>query len=362
MLTDLQSGASESSTSEVRLEVSPEVPAITTPADDPQTNDPRANADLRTLIAGCGVYPLDTRSKIFLTGEDRTRWLNGMITNNVRDLAPGHGVYTFLLNAQGKIQGDLYAFNRGETIVLDTDREQLSKLLEIFDHFIVMDDVNVKDASDRLTALGVQGPKTAAVLLAAGIDVPELAPLQFADLKWQDFEITLLRAEAWKGAAYELWLDPANAPALLEALRKAGATPVGAGAQRLYRMASGIPLFGEDIRERDLPQETGQERALHFTKGCYVGQEIVERIRSRGQVHRVFSGFELTAPAAPGDKIAADGKDVGEITSTASIQTPAGKTLIALGYLRREAFNKPLTIHGVPLQRHKLPFQELLQA
>lgn len=358
MLTDLQNGAPESGAPEVRLDACPEVP----PATAPFTEDPRANAELRTLITGCGAYPLDTRSKIFLTGEDRTRWLNGMVTNNVRDLAPGHGVYAFLLNAQGRIQGDLYAFNRGSAIVLDVDREQSAKLLEIFEHYIVMDDVNVEDASNRLTAVGVQGPKTHAVLLAAGIELPDLTPLQLVDLKWRDFEITLLRAEAWKSDAYEVWLDPAHAPALLEALRQSDAKPVGAATQRLYRMASGIPLFGEDIRERDLPQETGQERALHFAKGCYVGQEIVERIRSRGQVHRVFSGFALTAYAAPGDKIAADGKDVGEITSTASIQSPAGNTLLALGYLRREAFSKPLAIDGVPLQRHELPFHELLQA
>ena len=126
-------------------------------------------------------------------------------------------------------------------------------------------------------------------------------------------------------------------------------------------MAAGIPVFGEDIRERDLPQETGQERALHFAKGCYVGQEIVERIRSRGQVHRVFSGFELTAPCVAGDKIEADGKEVGEITSTANFSGPEESRWIGLGYLRREAFGKTLTIHGAAVERHELPFRELLQ-
>ena len=324
--------------------------------------DPRASAELRSLIHGCGVYPLDARSKIVVTGEDRTRWLNGMVTNNVRDLALNHGLYAFLLNPQGKIQGDLYAFNRGENIVLDIDRGQAEKLLGILDHYIVMDDVAIEDASDRLAAVGVQGPKARAVLLSAGIEVPEFAPLQLIDLAWHGSAITLLRAEAWKGEAYEIWIEPKHSLALMEALRQGGAVPVGAAAQRLYRMAVGIPLYGEDIRERDLPQETGQERALHFAKGCYVGQEIVERIRSRGQVHRVFSGFTLTAPCAPGDKIETDGKDVGEITSIANITAPGSEKMIALGYLRREAFSKALTVHGAPVQRHVFPLQELLQS
>jgi folate-binding protein YgfZ len=347
MLTDLHTGASESGVSTLRPDVS--------------DNVSQTSAEFRTLVTECGVYPLDSRTKILLTGDDRTRWLNGMVTNNVRDLAPGHGLYAFLLNPQGKIQGDFYAFNRERDIALDMERSQASKLLAIFDHYIVMDDVNVDDASDRIAAIGVQGPKARPVLRAAGIDVPELVPLRWTTLTWHGSEITLVRAEAWKGEAYEIWLSPESSPRVLPALTQAGAAPVGPSAQRIYRMAAGIPLYGEDIRERDLPQETGQERALHFAKGCYVGQEIVERIRARGQVHRIFSGFDLTAPCVPGDKVVAEGKDVGEITSTATITMPKGDRVIALGYLRREAFTKPLTVNGIAIQKHALPFQEILQ-
>jgi folate-binding protein YgfZ len=348
MLTDLQSDASGSDTPDLR----PGLPDVAAPA---------SYAELCALVAGCGVYALDQRGKILLTGEDGNRWLNGMVTNNVRDLASGHGVYTFLLNPQGKIQGDFYAFNRGESIALDADRGQIAKLLGIFDHYIVMDDVNVSDATDHFAVVGIQGPKARQVLEAAGIGVPELAPLQLAERTGNNGAITVVRAEAWKGEAYEIWLNPEHSAELIAAFRQAGAALIGTGTQRLYRMASGIPAFGEDIRERDLPQETGQERALHFAKGCYVGQEIVERIRSRGQVHRIFSGFELTVPCAAGDKIQTEGKDMGEITSTVVVPLPDGERIIALGYLRREAFTKPLTVNGVPVQRHALPFQEILQ-
>ena len=252
------------------------------------TADPAANAEFRSLIDSCGVYPLDSRGKVFVTGEDRTRWLNGMVTNNVRDLAADHGLYAFLLNAQGRIQGDLYAFNRGNLIALDVDREHAARLIGLFDHYIVMDDVVIEDVTNQLATVGVQGPKAKGALEMAGVVVPELEPLQLAGLTWLGSEITLLRAEAWKGEAYEIWLAPERVPALIEALERAGAASVRAAAQRLYRMAAGIPVFGEDIRERDLPQETGQERALHFAKGCYVGQEIVENSVARAGASRVF--------------------------------------------------------------------------
>jgi len=357
MLTDLHSPTPENTAPAAR-------------PDPPSLDISAGTADeLHTLTTACGFSSLDERSKLLITGEDRTRWLNGMVTNNVRDLAPEHGVYAFLLNAQGRIQGDLYAFNRGGNLVLDVDRSQMAKLMEILDRFIVMDDVAIEDITNRLSTIGVQGPNARAVLKAIALDTPEFEPLQLAQISWRGQEVTLLRSESWKGEAYEIWLTPEHSSALLEALEQAGAAPVGPAAQRLYRMASGIPLFGEDIRERDLPQETGQERALHFAKGCYVGQEIVERIRSRGQVHRVFSGFDLNAPCTPGDKIEADGKEVGEITSTAVFSGPQisgpqikDPRIIGLGYLRREAFNKALTVHGAPVQQHELPFQELLQA
>ncbi len=113
---------------------------------------------------------------------------------------------------------------------------------------------------------------------------------------------------------------------------------MGWEALELQRIASGIPLYGVDIRERDLPQETEQERALNFNKGCYVGQEIVERIHSRGAVHRTFTGFRVVGAApAPGAKVLAGGKEAGEITSVASLPSQNGARTLALGYIRREA-------------------------
>ncbi len=312
--------------------------------------------EFHALLSGCGVYSLEWRVKISLAGGDRVRWLNGMITNNVRDLPPGHGVYAFLLNAQGHIQADLYAFHRGESLLVDAERAQRDKILQLFDHYIIADDVEVSDISDKLTALGLTGPESRSVLVRAGIAVPDLAYLQFIDTQWNRVSCSVLRSGEEAKESWQVWIDPAHMRQLWEALVRAAARPAGAAALNLFRVARGIPQFGQDIRERDLPQETGQMRALSFTKGCYLGQEIVERIRSRGAVHRNFTSFAVDGPLPePGTKIQSEGKEVGEITSSAILPLPGGDGKVALGYLRREAAGKELRAAESKLTPRPLP-------
>jgi folate-binding protein YgfZ len=324
-------------------------------------------AEFEALVSRCGVYDLGWRAKISITGGDRVRWLNGMVTNNVRDLAIAHGVYAFLLNPQGHILADLYACNRGDSLLVDTDQSQLQKVLDTFDHYIIMDDVGVANVSDKLTAVGVAGPSARAVLRTAGIEFADLQPLQFVGLSWRQIGLTLVRADSPGVESYELRLAPEQVASSWEALVSAGAKPVGTSALELLRIACGIPRYGQDIRERDLPQETEQQRALHFSKGCYIGQEIVERIRSRGSVHRMFTGFMVEGPLpSPGTKIQMDGKDVGEITSVASLPAKTGQAPslpVALGYIRREsaAAGKPLTAGDSRLTLAHLPFAEILE-
>ncbi len=313
-------------------------------------------AEFHALLSGCGVYDLSGRAKITLTGSDRVRWLNGMISNNVRDLATGHGVYAFLLNAQGRIQADLYAFNRGESVLVDTERTQRDKVWQSFDHYIIADDVEMTDVSDKITALGLTGPKSRAVLERAGVPVPELTYLQFAAVEWQQIAVTVVRAEEEAKESWQVWIAPEHVTALWDAFVTAGAKPAGSSALNLFRIARGIPQFGQDIRDRDLPQETGQTRALNFTKGCYLGQEIVERIRSRGAVHRQFTAFAVEGPLpGPGSKIQADGKEVGEITSGAILPLPAGDRAVGFGYLRREAVGKELHAGEAQLAPTQIP-------
>jgi folate-binding protein YgfZ len=345
--------------------------------------DPQA--EFAALRDSCAVYDLGYRAKISLTGGDRVRWLNGMVTNNIRDLAAGHGVYAFLLNPQGHIVGDLYAYNLGNSITVDTDFAQVEKILATFDHYIIMDDVEVKwlgspdegvrgstsiedptergaaDASSAgiLTALGIGGPRARDIMGKAGMELPDMQPLQLHDSQC-DCErgcvnCTVVRTDN-PTESYEIWLAPEHVRPLWNTLIAAGALPIGSEALELHRIVSGIPRYGVDIRERDLPQETEQTRSLNFNKGCYIGQEIVERIRSRGAVHRKFSGFlaEGGVPISAGSKIVAGEKEIGEITSVASL--PARKT-VALGYIRREVGvpGREVFISGVKAQVVSVP-------
>jgi folate-binding protein YgfZ len=321
-------------------------------------------AEFRALLSTCGVYDLGWRAKIEVTGKDRVRWLNGMVTNNIRDLPIGRGAYAFLLKPQGQILGDLYAYNRGESLLLDTSQSQAETIFAILKRYIIMDDVQLTPAGGKLTAIGLAGPRSREVLGGAGFELPDLAPLQFVDLTWQQTELTVVRGDNPAVESFELWLAPADAATLWEALSNAGAVPAGARAQELLRIASGVPRYGQDIHERDLPQETDQQRALNFTKGCYIGQEIVERIRSRGAVHRKLTGFSVEGPApAPGSKIQADGKDVGEVTSVACLPLVSGEKNVAFGYLRREAEagGKSLEAGGAKLTVANIPFAEAFQ-
>ena len=300
-------------------------------------------AEFSALVNGCGIYDLGFRAWITLTGGDRVRWMNGMVTNNIRDLAVGYGVYAFLLNPQGRILGDMYVYNQGEKLIVETDRSHVERIIATFDHYIIMDDVEVANISEQQTALGVAGPNARAILNKAGIEVPNLEPLQMITPRCDCgcVQCTVIREDS-KQESYEIWLAPQDVYKTWQALIAAGATPVGSEALELQRIVAGIPLYGIDIRERDLPQETEQTRALNFNKGCYVGQEIVERIRSRGNVHRKFTGFvaEGAAAIAAGDKIVAveksGEKEVGEVTSVAVLDAASGQQTVALGYIRRE--------------------------
>jgi aminomethyltransferase len=333
-------------------------------------SDPQG--EFAALLGSCGIYDLGFRAWISLTGGDRVRWLNGMVTNNIRDLAVGRGVYAFLLNPQGRILGDMFVYNQGEALVVETDRSQVEKIVATFDHYIIMDDVELIHASEKQTAIGLAGPKARAILSKAGIEVPSLQPLQMitpqCNCACECVECTVVHGEDAQRESYEVWLAPKDVYKTWQALLAAGGTPVGSEALEMQRIVAGIPLYGVDIRERDLPQETEQMRALNFNKGCYVGQEIVERIRSRGNVHRKFTNFvvEGAAAIAAGDKIVfgkpGEGeKDVGEITSVAALRTRSGEQTVALGYIRREVgvTGREVTIGTVKATVVQLPVESV---
>ncbi len=300
--------------------------------------------ELAALLNSVGVYSLGWRRFLRCTGEDRVRWLNGMVTNFVSGLEENTGCYAFVLNAQGRIQGDLDVYRRADSLWLETDTSQVETLTAFLDHYIIMDDVAL-DLQPQWTAIGVAGPHAAAKTIKAGLPVPS-SPLHISEVTWQGRRVVTVAAHCPLVPRYEIWLEQEYVSDLWNALTDAGAVPCGAESVEQLRILEGTPAYSVDITGKDLPQETNQMRALHFTKGCYLGQEIVERIHSRGNVHRVLTGFVLAdANVSPGTPLLADGKAVGEITSITRVVLPkTGERVVALGSIRREALDRGLAL------------------
>lgn len=316
-------------------------------------------AELAALRTGCGVFALSWRGRINVSGKDRVRWLHNMVTNNVRDLPVNRGNYNFVLNAQGRILGDMYIYNRGESFALETDASQVQTLINAMKRFIIMDKVELVEIGADSVAIGVCGPMAESVLTTAGINAGGMQPLEVRDVGVESIAAGLVRGPEQKPGWFELWLDPNKAQDLWNLLVKAGAKPVGAEALEMWRVLQGIPSYGQDIRDRDLPQETEQMQALNFTKGCYIGQEIVERIRSRGQVHRKFTGFVFGDRIPALGKYESEGRALAEITSLARVPGTEGPRNIGLGYVRREALaaGPKIVLNGIEATAVDLPFE-----
>jgi folate-binding protein YgfZ len=330
------------------------------PTAHPETASPAAS--LAALLHKAAISPLSETGWIRATGEDRVRWLNGMVTNSIQDLKLGKGSYSFVLSAQGRIQGDAYIFATPDALLLETASAQVPGLSAFLDRFIIMDDVELADISATRSGLSIAGPEAAPLLAKLGLSVEHLTPLDLQTTEWNGTPITIIHAHSPLIPRFELWADAAAIASLSQALLTAGAVTVAPGSLEWLRILEGTPLYGKDIRDRELPQETAQTRALHFNKGCYLGQEIVERIRSRGNVHNIFGGFLLKGDLPPaGSKLEADGKQIGELTSTASIPLPSNPVQLALGYARREALDRNLllTYSGGVALPITLPFSSI---
>jgi len=311
--------------------------------------------EIAALAEGAAVYDLGWLRRVAVRGEDRFRWLSGMVTNTVKDLGPNAGAWNLVLNAQGRIQGDLTVWHEGHeplhheheaaaedsSLILEIAADQYERLLAHLERFIIMDDVELvplgQEPGAEETALGLTGPQADEVLERMGL--PTLSePMTCTRVEWNGLDLRIFRGYGALVPHYELWTPVAGVIRLWRTFTTAGAVRVGSASLEAFRIAEGIPSFGIDIVERDLPQETSQMRALHFNKGCYLGQEIVERIRSRGSVHRHLRQLELTGPVPEtGTELMLDGAAAGAITSAAELKLAAGSRVFALGMMRGEA-------------------------
>jgi folate-binding protein YgfZ len=315
----------------------------------PEAFEPIAQ-EIEALTRSAAVYGMGWLRHVAVRGEDRFRWLSGMVTNTVNDLGPQNGAWNFVLNAQGRILGDLHVWRENDELVLEIAADQMDKLLAHFEHFIIMDDVELVrlgvEPGAEETALGLAGPEAGAVLERMGLKGPN-EPMSSVRHEWNGRNLLIERVHGSLVPHYIIWTPVARLEKLWYSFSTAGAQPVGAAALEAFRIAEGMPVYGVDIAERDLPQETSQMRALHFSKGCYLGQEIVERIHSRGNVHRHLRQLELEGPLpAVGTEIMVgplqdqpgeEGKVAGTLTSVTELTLDGATRRFAIGMIRGEA-------------------------
>jgi folate-binding protein YgfZ len=286
------------------------------------------------LTHGAAILDLSARGRIRVTGEDRARLLHAMTTNHVNQLKPGEGLYAFFLNALGRIQADVYVLCFEDYLLLDTEPETRQLLYDHLDRYIIADDATLEDVTSETFCLALEGPGANAI-------IPAGAP--WSHTAWNGNAAATISSTGAPGVRiYGRASDHAAAVQSLEAAGAVSAAPEDADNVRIQHFK---PRFGRDITEATLPQESQQMFALHFQKGCYLGQEIVERIRSRGHVNKQLMGFRLeghTAPP-PDTKLFAGGKETGEVTS--STICPEGK-VYGLAYVR-VPYNKPGSTVGI---------------
>jgi len=293
-----------------------------------------------------GVIDLSFRSRLCLTGADRVRFLHGQVTNDVKKLPVGEGCYAAITTAKGKMESDLNILALADEMLLDFEPGLAQKISQRLDRFVVADDVQIVDAAPHYGLLSAQGPKAAVVIRSLNL-FSEIPAQPLASLKISDTtlgEIYLANNPRLGASGFDLFIPnhsiDAVADKLIAAAKNFGGRAAGWQAFETARIEAGIPRFSADMDETNLPLECGIEsRAVSYHKGCYIGQEVINRIHSVGHVNRELRGLRLaddlkTLPPR-GGKLFFNGKEIGYVTS--AVKSPSLDANIALGYVRREA-------------------------
>jgi folate-binding protein YgfZ len=329
-------------------------------------------AEHAALCESAGVFDLSFRGRLSLAGSDRQRFLNGQVTNNVKDLKTGEGCYAALVTAKGKLVSDLNIYSLEDELLLDFEPGLSSAVAQRFEKYIIADDVQVVDAAPHYGLLSVHGPKSAQVVnqLGLGLSLPE-KPLGFGSVNEATLgEVFCMNHRRGAASGFDLFVPVAALAAvadrLIAAAKTVGGRPCGWEALEIARIEAGIPRFGADMDETNLAPEAGiDERAISYSKGCYIGQEVIARIRTYGQVAKSLRGLlladDLTELPKKGSPLFHGDKEAGYITT--ALISPTFRRKIALGYVRREC-NEPGTQlrlraaeRDSPVRIVPLPFQ-----
>ncbi len=303
---------------------------------------------------------LDSNYRAFLSfrGPDRQRYANAILTSNVRDLKVGQGAVGLLLNPQGHILAEVETFLLEGSILASSHAMIRERTFSTFDKFIIMDDVALEDITDTTATLDLAGPRTAAVLAELGVkEFADMPLFSHAEFLWESIPFRAVRRELAGNPAATVIVGREHLPVLWSELarrvRVHCGVPAGMQALNSIRLEAGIAWFGHDYDEKQIPHEAGLELThISYEKGCYTGQEIVERVRSRGHANRRLTELRFSSAVAPAPaaKLLFGGNDIGNVTS-AGLSPMLGQP-IGLGYLRREhsAIGTQLDASGIPAE------------
>jgi tRNA-modifying protein YgfZ len=285
-------------------------------------------SEYRTLTEGCGLVDRAGRGRLALTGADRREFLHGQISQDIESLEPGHGRYAALLTHKGKMLSDLRVLDLGDELLLSCERAGLQELFNMIRRYKLGSDVEVHKRTLEMGELSLIGPRSREI---AGADALGPAEHDNARARIGEHEVVLVATDG----GVDVFCDAEATEGVRGTLLAAGAVEVTEAAAEVVRVESGRPRFGIDLDENVIPQEAGlNERAVSFTKGCYVGQETVARLFYRGKPNRHLRGLRLSAPVEPGTPLQLGEKEVGRLTSV--VVSPAHGP-IGLALVRRQA-------------------------
>ena len=293
----------------------------------------------RAVRQGVGVVDLSHRGRLRLIGNDRVAYLHRIISNDVEGLGVGEGNYATILTNRGKIIADMKVYVFEDFIGIETNAETRSTLYQELDKYLIADDVTIEDFTERTGAVGVHGPKSAELLQEVyGFDVGNLPEYHSLVGEIDGRRIICVRANEAGEVGYNLCTTSESIEWLWDTTltkgRAFGVQPVGLTALNTLRIEGGIPHYGSELDDSIFPGEAELEHSISYEKGCYIGQEIVARMKYRGHPNRLLRGFEIAGDTPPqkGDLLFDGDKEIGWITS-AVVSPTLGKT-IGMGYVR----------------------------
>ena len=277
-----------------------------------------------------------------LSGPDRVRYLHAIVSNDVQSLAEGQGTLALLLDSRAHILAELEIYAQKDRLLALSHASVRERTMATLDKYIIMDDVELEDATGRLGTLAVEGSRAGEVVSqATGLSLDGFSEFQGERCEIAGVPCYVVRRSHFGAFGAEFIAPAEHVPLVWDTLHgmvhAAHGGPIGMHALNALRLEAGVPWFPLDFDDTVIPHEAALETThLSFTKGCYTGQEIVERVRSRGQVNRRRARLTFTTkePPSPGTKLLADGAEVGHVTSSAF--SPASGSSIGMAYLRRE--------------------------